>query len=67
MPTKEPALVEQELVDQLLTDCVKTICVGEALKQSITSPLIEPVALESLRALMEECTFSPPTDLLQVH
>ncbi|KAK4946320.1 hypothetical protein LTR10_014518 [Elasticomyces elasticus] len=54
VPAQEPALVEQEIVDELVSDCVKTICVGEAYKQAITSPLIEPAALESLMALMEE-------------
>ncbi|KIW43208.1 uncharacterized protein PV06_04334 [Exophiala oligosperma] len=54
IPTREPALIEQEVVDKLLVDCVKTICEGEALKQNITDPYIQSVALESLTAATEE-------------
>ncbi|KIW10992.1 hypothetical protein PV08_10291 [Exophiala spinifera] len=54
IPTREPALVEQHLVDKLLVDCVKTICEAEALKQNIPDPYIESVALESFTAATEE-------------
>lgn len=53
--TREPALVEQEVVDRLLVECVKTICEEVALKQKILDPVIESVALESLAAVLEEC------------
>lgn len=63
IPTREPALVEQQVVDKLLVDCVKTICEAEALKQNITDPYIESVALESFTAATEECTLSFQGDM----
>lgn len=64
LPTREPALIEQEVVDKLLVDCVKTICEGEALKQNITDPFIQSVALESLTAATEECMLSFDCDVV---
>ncbi|KIW76428.1 hypothetical protein Z517_11174 [Fonsecaea pedrosoi CBS 271.37] len=54
MPTPEPALLAQEVVDDLLVLCIKTICEEEAQKQGISYPMIESVALESLAAAMDE-------------
>ena len=55
LPSKEPALLEQEAVDKLLVDCVQAVCEEEALKQGILSPVIESIALESLVAAVDEC------------
>ncbi|KIX00694.1 uncharacterized protein Z518_09759 [Rhinocladiella mackenziei CBS 650.93] len=54
LPTREPTLLEQETVDKLLIDCIKAICEEEALKQDISSPVIESVALEALVGAVEE-------------
>lgn len=59
VPTKEPAILEQEIVGKFLLDFIKTICEEEAVKQGITSPFIESVALEELLAVVEECIYSP--------
>jgi hypothetical protein len=55
IPTPEPALVDQEVVDKLLVDCIRTICEEVALKEDITDPVIESVVLESMVAAVDEC------------
>lgn len=50
----EPALLPVELLDKLLLDSIKTICEEQAWKQGIGKPIIESVALEALRALVDE-------------
>ena len=59
VPTREPALLDQEVVDKLLIQCVKTICEEVAVKDGTTSPVIESVALESMAAAVDECIASP--------
>ncbi|EXJ94793.1 hypothetical protein A1O1_03191 [Capronia coronata CBS 617.96] len=54
VPPTEAAILEQAVVDKFLIDCVKTICEEEAVKQGITNPYIESVALEELLAALEE-------------
>ncbi|KAL2404891.1 hypothetical protein ABEF93_008121 [Exophiala dermatitidis] len=54
LPSAEPALMEQDAVDKLLTDFVKSICEEEAIKQGITDPVIESVALEELVSVADE-------------
>ncbi|ETI24853.1 hypothetical protein G647_04223 [Cladophialophora carrionii CBS 160.54] len=54
VPTREPALIEQEVVDKLLVDCIRTICEEVALKQDITDPVVESVVLESMVAMVDE-------------
>jgi hypothetical protein len=55
LPTAEPALLKQEIVDKLLIDTVKTICEEQAAKQDIVEPFIGSVALESFAAAVDEC------------
>ncbi|EXJ88834.1 hypothetical protein A1O3_01898 [Capronia epimyces CBS 606.96] len=57
VPPKEPALLEQDIIDKFLVDFTKTVCEEEALKQGITNPFIESVALGELIALAEEFMF----------
>ncbi|EXJ73800.1 uncharacterized protein A1O5_03562 [Cladophialophora psammophila CBS 110553] len=54
VPTSEPALLAQEVVDDLLVLSIKAICEEEAQRQGIKNPVIESVALESLAAAMDE-------------
>ncbi|EXJ60317.1 hypothetical protein A1O7_04469 [Cladophialophora yegresii CBS 114405] len=54
IPTREPALIEQEVVDKLLANCIRTICQEEALKQDIRNPGIQTAVLESLVAMVDE-------------
>lgn len=58
LPSGEPALMDQEVVDTLLMGCISTICDAEAVKQTTKSASIESVALESLTAAVEECMVS---------
>ncbi|KIV96323.1 hypothetical protein PV10_00205 [Exophiala mesophila] len=53
-PSKEPALIDQHVVDKLLIDSVKTICEEVAAKEGIQNPVIESVALESITAAADE-------------
>lgn len=55
VPTREPALLDHELVDKLLIDSVKAICEEVAVREQIECPVIESVALESLSAAVDEC------------
>lgn len=55
IPTPEPALREQGVVDKLLVGCVQAICEEVAVKQGITEPVIESVALEAMVAAVDEC------------
>ncbi|KAK5061097.1 hypothetical protein LTR84_007639 [Exophiala bonariae] len=54
VPTREPALLDRELVDKLLIGSIKTICEEVAVKEKIECPVIESVALESLSAAVDE-------------
>lgn len=56
VPTREPALLDSELVDKLMVGSIKTICEEVAAKENIECPVIESVALESLSAAVDECT-----------
>jgi hypothetical protein len=55
LPTSEPALLQQETVDKLMIDSIKTICEEQAAKQDIQQPFIGSVALESFAAIVDEC------------
>jgi hypothetical protein len=55
LPTREPALLDHEIVDKLLVDSIKAICEEVAVKENIEHPVIESVALESLAAAVDEC------------
>ncbi len=55
--------MEQEVVDKLLVDCIKSISQEVARKQGITSPVIESVALESLAAAVDECIYLPSSSM----
>lgn len=66
LPSREPGLLEQEVADTLLANCIKTICEEMALKQGITEALIDTVALESMRAMADACMIHIPKDLNDV-
>jgi len=53
--TSEPALLEQESLDKLLVDGIKTIVEEQGLRNGIHDPVIESLALEALCNLAEEC------------
>lgn len=58
VPTREPALINHELVEKLLVDSIKAICEEVAMKEKLEYPVIESVALESLVAAVDECKYT---------
>lgn len=54
-PLKEPAILEPDVLDKFLIEAVKNVLEEEGLKQNISDPLIESLALESLRNAVDEC------------
>ena len=62
IPHSEPAFVEQEAFDKLLTDAIRDVVLEklaqEAVEQAVIDPVIESLALEALRNATEECPYA---------
>lgn len=55
VPGGEPSLLEQDTLDKLLIESIKTICEEQAIKEDLDDPVIEAPALQSFRYAVEEC------------
>ena len=55
MPTPEPALLKQDVVDDLLLRSITAICDEVALKQGIEGPHVEKFVMEAMLAAVDEC------------
>lgn len=61
-PSPEPALLGSESVDKLLVEAIKDVLEEQALRLDIQDPVIESLALESLRNAVDECEQSDSSD-----
>jgi hypothetical protein len=55
IPAAEPAILEQQALDKLLVDAIKTLCEEQGARRGIQDPVIESLALEAFRNATEEC------------
>jgi hypothetical protein len=58
IPAAEPAIIEQQALDKLLIDAIKSICEERGARLGIQDPVIESLALEAFRNATEECMYN---------
>ena len=55
IPASEPAITEQDALDRLLVGAIKSIVEDQGARRGVQDPVIESLALEALRNVIDEC------------